>query len=347
MTTSANKICEEIIRKVATSNLNYQINQTPYSVYLSIRKKFVKEYEPSNEIVPNEISKDVTAIENENLYIRSEYEKLATLYSACLASKTSLESEMKGLEAEFNHFKEAEGKRIAAEIKRVNGEKKVIETKQEKIMKENKELKNEVSDLKKEKNTLSVAVKGSRKEIGEHNKRHDAKIREFEKKIVELSEYRNKRLTEDRALRIKEKKDIKKAAKTSLLSNPSPVTCFNCNNNCVTTMNMNNNNITATNYMAPSLNTCPENTKLDPTRTPSKNSTSTASSSDISTNWNPTLSYTELTITSNTCTTTSITNPTSSAIEMLEQPIMMTDEYFFEKYLKPLQEGKSPNLNNF
>ena len=57
-------------------------------------------------------------------------------------------------------------------------------------MKENKELKDEVADLKKEKNALNVAVKASKKELSEQNKRHDTKIREFEKKIVELTEFK-------------------------------------------------------------------------------------------------------------------------------------------------------------
>ena len=37
---TAHETCEDIIKKVCDSKLNYIINQTPYSVYLTIRKKY-------------------------------------------------------------------------------------------------------------------------------------------------------------------------------------------------------------------------------------------------------------------------------------------------------------------
>ena len=37
---TVNAACSEIIDKVNTSGLDYSINLTPYSIHLSIRKKF-------------------------------------------------------------------------------------------------------------------------------------------------------------------------------------------------------------------------------------------------------------------------------------------------------------------
>ena len=127
MTIDPNQICDEILRKVSSSKLNYHINQTPYSVYLTIRKKFIKEYEPINEtpIVPEENSSYVSALEKENVYIKNEFEKLARLYNACIENKASLESGMESLKAEFDKLKEA---KVCAEVKKVNCEKKNIET---------------------------------------------------------------------------------------------------------------------------------------------------------------------------------------------------------------------------
>ena len=39
---SLDKTCEDVIRKVTTSNLDFKIKQTPYSIFFSIRKKFTK-----------------------------------------------------------------------------------------------------------------------------------------------------------------------------------------------------------------------------------------------------------------------------------------------------------------
>ena len=39
---SVNQICEELIRNVTSSDLEYKMNQTPYSLFFSICKKFNK-----------------------------------------------------------------------------------------------------------------------------------------------------------------------------------------------------------------------------------------------------------------------------------------------------------------
>ena len=340
MAVDANKICDEIIRNVSSSNLNYRINQTPYSVYLTIRKKFIKEFEPNHsepKIVSEENPKYVSDLEKENVYIKNEYDKLARLYNACLQHKTSLESEVNSLGAEFVRLKEAEEEKVCAEVKKVIHEKKNIETKYEKVLKENKDFKSEVSDLKREKNALNVAIKASKKEMSEQNKRSDAKIRELEKKVVELSEYRMKRLSEDRELKIKQKKDLKKATKTQLSNSIAS------NNNCVIPKNSTFNNpnsmpLFSTNS---SMNTNSTSYNLSPQLSPEKSNISTilVSSAAISSNLNSTLTNTELTTTSISSTFTSTSMSTASCENLTAQPKLMTDEYFFEKYLKPLQEG--------
>ena len=59
----------------------------------------------------------------------------------------------------------------------------------------------------------------------------------------------------------------------------------------------------------------------------------------ISSNLNSTLTNTELTTTSISSTFTSTSMSTASCENLTAQPKLMTDEYFFEMYLKPLQEG--------
>ena len=39
---STDQICNEIVKKVCSSNLHFNINQTPYSLYITIRKKLLK-----------------------------------------------------------------------------------------------------------------------------------------------------------------------------------------------------------------------------------------------------------------------------------------------------------------
>ena len=90
---AVNKICEDLIKKVCASNLTYQINQTPYSLYVSIRKKFVKEFDPntSPKSTPDH-SKFIETLVTENNYVKSEYQKLAALY---LDTKARLDEELR------------------------------------------------------------------------------------------------------------------------------------------------------------------------------------------------------------------------------------------------------------
>ena len=67
---SVDQTCESIIRHVNLSRLDYHMNQTPYSMHFSIRKKFVKGNNPSLQFFPD-ILKDI-----EIFQVQQEYQKL-------------------------------------------------------------------------------------------------------------------------------------------------------------------------------------------------------------------------------------------------------------------------------
>ena len=46
MLTNPHDTCAQIINTLRISGLTYTLNETPYSVYLTLRKKFIKEYTP-------------------------------------------------------------------------------------------------------------------------------------------------------------------------------------------------------------------------------------------------------------------------------------------------------------
>ena len=41
----AHKVCEQLLNYVKVSNLNYLVNETPYSAFITIRKIFSKDVE--------------------------------------------------------------------------------------------------------------------------------------------------------------------------------------------------------------------------------------------------------------------------------------------------------------
>ena len=68
-----NEVCGDIIQTVNASNLNFQLIETPYSVYLTIRKKFLKDRQGSH--LNLESVTQSKAFENKNKYLRKEYEQ--------------------------------------------------------------------------------------------------------------------------------------------------------------------------------------------------------------------------------------------------------------------------------
>ena len=74
---SANSICNKIHDFVQTSGLHFAINQTPYSSYITIRRKFIAGEPPLNEYLEEdawkikleELQKHIKQLENEKKYL--------------------------------------------------------------------------------------------------------------------------------------------------------------------------------------------------------------------------------------------------------------------------------------
>ena len=66
-----------------------------------------------------------------------------------------------------------------------------------------KQLKNQLEEIKKEKNALSVTFKGKTQEIKDINKANAKEKEVLDKKVLELSEYKTRKITEERGERVK------------------------------------------------------------------------------------------------------------------------------------------------
>ena len=148
--------------------LDYHMNQTPYSIYISIRKKFVRGHSPN-------------AAENVKLYTNE------AIGTESKVKETLLKSEITRLKHEL--------------------EKKA--TLEEEFVKVT--LKTDIENLKKENNSSSVAIKRMKKEKIEIVKNYDKKIEILENKLANLYEFKNSKMSEERDLRLKLKKEAKKA----------------------------------------------------------------------------------------------------------------------------------------
>ena len=57
---SAHNHCAKVLESLRTSGLHFTLRETPYSAYLTIRKKFIKEFTPSQNTAPP-VSDNITA----------------------------------------------------------------------------------------------------------------------------------------------------------------------------------------------------------------------------------------------------------------------------------------------
>ena len=216
-----NSVCEDIVRKVISSKLDFKINQTPYSIYFSIRKKFAKnlcESDVSMTLGAHDEQPQHERFQQELLLLRNEYQRLYTFYQNELEKTDNLETQLHDLKSvlESKNIKETElENQIKKEVTgkktlQVNFETKCIEVKQQKA---------EIESLKKGTNALSVALKTSKQESKEQKKVFEKKIEGYEKRVSELTAYKAMKLGEEREEKIRKKKEIKKSKR----NNPSEI----------------------------------------------------------------------------------------------------------------------------
>ena len=100
---SVDQICENIIRQLNRSRLDYQMNQTPYSMQFFIQKKFVKGHNPSLQF-SSDILKDI-----EIFQVQQEYQKLYHHCQIASRNEENLKSEFSSMKTNFHESTEALG----------------------------------------------------------------------------------------------------------------------------------------------------------------------------------------------------------------------------------------------
>ena len=209
---SVDKACEKILRQVCTSKLDFHMNQTPYSMYFSIRKKFLKGFNPND-------SENVESSTNTNddlFYVKNEYQKLYDKYQAAVANQNVLMDEICKLKHELDNkcvleenFEETKNKN---DVKNKALIKELSESKEKykKKCSEFKTLKDEMDTIEKENNSAASALQQSRKKKHEIVKKYEKKLQEYDKKVGELLEYKKMKMNAERDLKLKQRKEIKK-----------------------------------------------------------------------------------------------------------------------------------------
>ena len=67
----AHTVCQNILNIVRGSNLNYLVNETPYSAHITVKKRFRKDYQESSYVT---LASDDG--ENESLFLKNKCQEL-------------------------------------------------------------------------------------------------------------------------------------------------------------------------------------------------------------------------------------------------------------------------------
>ena len=179
-TLSVNDSCDFVISSVRNSFLNFSIQETPFSLYLTIRKSFSQTSSNSDKIfsrdtnVGRENSEVETlkiklkAAEDSNMNLKKDYEEAVNDCEQCYDKINKLESKVEDLMEEINN-READKQ----EIVKVESEVLIKDKLIEKFQQEKNNLECDVENAEKNWKALNRTVKAKDKEIYDLKKENE------------------------------------------------------------------------------------------------------------------------------------------------------------------------------
>ena len=210
--------CTSITNQVRSSSLNFSIQETPFSLYLTVRKSISKSSQiasprsnsPSEE--PEKVVKDLKtksdSLEKENNELKASLEETLIVSEEQSKYHEGLESKIQILHEKLAKA-EAQANRVTKD--EVNTEAiRSLQVKHEKICSDLKITKAENNNLKKDLDIKSVAIKAANKDAKDAAKAHDKELKKLETELKNLLEYRISKSSEEKDLKQKIKKTDKK-----------------------------------------------------------------------------------------------------------------------------------------
>ena len=212
---TANTVCNQVLKVLKESNLNYLVNETPYSAFVTIRKKFVG---PREE---QDIS-DVTLAANH----LSFGDKVLAQENAALDHK------YKGLESEIGHLKkDIDG--LEQKIGDLAVEKNILEDQVCKLESETKSVnmrleatKHQLSnqtDILEKVNEAKLALAFKLKEVEKKLNKHEQECKEKDNNLLVLQS-----TVENRSLEVQKLQNELQLAEQNVVKTPVVYTCKEC-----------------------------------------------------------------------------------------------------------------------
>ena len=217
---SPQTICDQILWLVKNANLDFQVKETPFSLNLSLKKKFIEHWNTSH----------FHHQQNQGLFTPEASYTTAPMFSQTRSSPETLQdtgpqNSPQPLD-EINNFKDIisdmkiekevlEKEVVVCELrhKKLVKENKEIQSKHEKVCHELKNIKNENETVSKECKRFSVALESCKKNLKDDKNFYDEKLKNCRHEISKLNDFKEDKIAEEKKSRKAEKKARQKHQK--------------------------------------------------------------------------------------------------------------------------------------
>ena len=222
----ADQAFSNILDGIQKSNLNFQLQVSPYSAFISLKKSLVKDRSGSILLPPPSLATAPTPLSSSTFNVNDAERdvKINKLENDLIIQKNINDDAMNKYENALEQLKFCEEKftKLEKESKALKQENRSLSTKLENKTLEINQLKSSVAELSKDKNVLSVALKSMKQDLKAQVKASEEKLAAYEKKLSVLNEFKSKKIHEERQERIRKKKELKREAKKLVDSSNNP-----------------------------------------------------------------------------------------------------------------------------
>ena len=225
--------CNSIIQRIRSSGLNFSCQETPFSLYMTVRKSWAKKF--SSTLDADQIARPVEPVSGLEMYLGSsavsvKYDELHVKYDKLLAKCEKLQVEKKNVEETLKEVIEesdSRGETIselgdqnliqceqiqALMLKVTKAEKKVTDMEKYKDIsnEEIKQFKDEISDLKNATSKANKEVKNLKRENAHLEHENKKKCEAYEFQIDKLKGLYSEKIANEKDVKTREKKLKKK-----------------------------------------------------------------------------------------------------------------------------------------
>ena len=203
--------CQEVLQFLRSSNLVFLVQESPYSAYVTIRKRHRKDAKPSCQPQTFSVVSGNESLSKELHNLKESHAGIETINVALKADLADATEECDGLRQNLKTLENIVDN-LHLKLKHYEAEQldkptiRTLQIKNEKLVAENKLIRNEMDELKKETNIIKVALKSSKKELHDTTQRSEKRKEMLESKIKDLTEFKVVKTSEEKEIKHKLKK---------------------------------------------------------------------------------------------------------------------------------------------